>query len=146
MKIFILLTSLLISSNSFGYCFKSASKKYQISEKLLTAIAMQESSLNSKAINKVGGEVGLMQIHPQWFKQLEALGITRDILLLDPCTNLHVGAWILATNFKRHGFNWNSVGGYNAGFSTKNEVAVKNRLIYISKIKKKLIEIESAKP
>ena len=34
--------------------------------------------------------------------------------LFDPCTNIDVGAWILAHNISQYGYNWTAIGAYNA--------------------------------
>lgn len=48
-------------------------------------------------------DIGLMQVNSQWLRRL---GIEAESLL-DPCTNIRVGTWILATNYgeawRRHG-------------------------------------------
>lgn len=58
-------------------------------------------------------DVGLMQINSRWLPTLSRHGITAE-QLWEPCVSIHVGAWILAGNFRRLGFNWEAVGAYNA--------------------------------
>ena len=55
-----------------------------------------------------------MQINSQWWPALAQYGIEPSHLW-DPCTSIHVGAWILANNMQR-GDYWSAVGAYNAGW------------------------------
>ena len=97
-------------------CWDDAAARYQVNSTLLHAIARTESALNPQAINRNRNgsrDIGLMQINSSWLPILARHGIAeRD--LLDPCTNIRVGAWILAQNFQRMGSDWNAVGAYNA--------------------------------
>jgi soluble lytic murein transglycosylase-like protein len=101
-------------------CWQDAALRYGIDARLLVAIAQQESGLNSHAINRSHAartgsiDIGLMQINSRWLPILRRHGL-RDSELLDPCTNLQVGAWILAQNFRRYGQTWEAVGAYHAG-------------------------------
>jgi soluble lytic murein transglycosylase-like protein len=113
--------------NNYKQCFVQAASRFQIDHRLLIAIAEVESSMNPKAIglNKKNGktvseDVGLMQINSSWFPKLSTMGITRKDLLENPCQNVFVGAWILASNISANGVNWESVGAYNAGFKGAN--------------------------
>lgn len=97
-------------------CWDDAAQRYQVSSALLYAIARTESGLNPRAINRnTNGsrDIGLMQINSAWLPTLAAHGIG-ERELFEPCTNIHVGAWILAGNVSRLGYTWDAVGAYNA--------------------------------
>lgn len=99
-----------------GMCFEEAGARHGIAPELLQAIALQESALKADALNRNrdgSWDVGLMQINSRWLPVLARHGIRPD-QLWDPCVSVHVGAWILAGNFRRLGHNWEAVGAYNA--------------------------------
>ena len=114
-------------------CWDEAATRYGVSSALLYAIARTESGLNPQAIgrNSDGSrDIGLMQINSVWLPALASLGIgERD--LFDPCTNIHVGAWILAGNVRRLGDTWEAVGAYNAASPAL-------RRAYIERVRRRL--------
>lgn len=120
-------------------CWDEAAARYHLNRDLLQAIARTESGLNSQAIgvNRNGSyDIGLMQINSAWLPALRAYGIAeRD--LFEPCTNLHVGAWILAGQVSRLGYTWNAVGAYNA-------VSPALRNAYIARVRHQLTGTRSA--
>jgi soluble lytic murein transglycosylase-like protein len=100
-------------------CWNEASARYQINPELLYAIAKCESGLHlnvvTRSLRKRTGmyDIGLMQINSSHLRRLEAYGIN-EAQLYNACTNIQVGAWILAGEFQKHGFSWDAVGAYNA--------------------------------
>lgn len=100
-------------------CWDDAARRHGLTADLLHAIARVESGLNPWAVNsshlqRTGSyDLGLMQINSTHLAVLATHGIT-PAGLLDACTNIEVGAWLLADLFRRHGATWDAVGAYNA--------------------------------
>ncbi|WP_210457329.1 lytic transglycosylase domain-containing protein [Vibrio crassostreae] len=121
-----------------AFCFDEAGQYYNIDPDLLRSIAHVESSFDPNAYNEnknkdgkvITRDFGLMQINSSWFSKLAEFQVD-DVSVYEPCFNVSLGAWVLSSNFATHGFNWNSVGAYNAGFSARTEPA---RKIYIEKV------------
>lgn len=109
---------LALPTHAFA-CWDEAGQRYGVSPQLLYAIARVESGLNPQAVNlthrqRTGSyDIGLMQINSSHLPKLARLGLSeRD--LYNPCTNIHVGAWLLAQTLSRQGVSWDGVGAYNA--------------------------------
>ncbi|ALV06806.1 transglycosylase-like protein with SLT domain [Roseateles depolymerans] len=108
---------------AMAQCFEWASARFGMSAHLLYAIALQESGLNPRAVNRnTNGsqDIGLMQINSSWGPTLLRYGI-RPTDLWDPCTNIFVGAWILGDNIVRMGPTVAALGAYNARDPIKRE-------------------------
>lgn len=128
-------------------CWVEAGLRYNLNPHLLYAIADKESSLNPKAIgyNKNGSQdLGLMQINSSWLPALARFGIRRDHLW-EPCTNIHVGAWILAQAVSKIGYNWSAVGAYNTGVGVAKDTESK-RIRYSSDVYRRLERVLKSAP
>jgi soluble lytic murein transglycosylase-like protein len=75
----------------------------------LGAIACVESRLNVGALSPAGAR-GVMQVMPS---NARAVGMHPD-LLWDACTNIYMGAFVLAQMKAKYGNTWEAVGAYNA--------------------------------
>lgn len=142
----LLLFILYMPSICIAFCWEKAGEKYNIEPELLLAIAYVESGLNYKAYgrNKNGSyDIGLMQINSSHLKWLKRKNITEDELISDPCLNVMTGASILAGFIQQAGYNWHSIGAYNAGLSMKRENARKR---YAEKVWGKYEEIITSSP
>ena len=102
-----------------AFCFKEAAQRYQISQDLLVAIAKHESRLDETFIgrNKNGSaDIGLMGINTIHFSPSEPLhrgGLTAQ-MMLEPCTNVLTGAYLLKRKILKYGYTWQAIGAYHS--------------------------------
>ena len=124
-------------------CWAAAAHRYDLPVELLYAIGQVESGHKIAAVgtNTNGSrDLGVMQINSNWLPMLNRYGITEQDLLTKPCTNIQVGAWILAQEVARTGYTWYSIGAYNAGplTSAKSEKSRKKKIatyrVYAGKV------------
>lgn len=105
-------------------CFIDASAKYSVELPLLVAIAEKESGFNPRAYNSANTngsfDIGIMQINSSWIK-----GPYQKDHFLEPCFNIHFGAYVLSDSVQRWGNNWKGVGKYNAKSPSKGYVYTK---------------------
>lgn len=137
-NVLILATALTMASSAIAQevtiprcSWESVATKFSVNPYMLYAIATTESGLRPNIVSAKNAngtyDIGLMQINSSWLPTLRRHGIT-EASLKDPCTNLEVGAWILASNMQRHGNTWKAVGAYNASTPSKQVVYAKKVL------------------
>jgi hypothetical protein len=127
MRRFILAVLLGIILGSDGtanaFCYEEAGAMYGIAPNLLWTISKGESNFNPAAINYNSSgsyDFGLMQINSSWAPTLQKMGIPWE-MLADPCTNVKVGAWVLAQCVQDYGYTWAAVGCYNSRTPSKRD-------------------------
>lgn len=145
MKSLVVIAGMFAAMSANAFCFEQAGREYNVNPKLLAAIAQVESSMKHDVLNETHFDrtktidIGLMQINSGALKQLGKEGITKEMLLRDPCTNVRVGARILSEKFKKEGPGWEGVGAYNAAcVQLKGEACRKARATYTTKVWKAL--------
>lgn len=121
-------------------CFEASARRYQLDARLLKAMARVESGMNPAAVNLTHRsrtktvDIGLLQINSSWLPTLARYGIGQRELR-DACTNIEVGAWILAGAVARHGNRWQAVGAYNAACTRlKGAACTAQRAAYAWKV------------
>jgi soluble lytic murein transglycosylase-like protein len=119
----ILLSALCSCGTAYAFCYEEAGAIYGIAPRLLWTISKGESNFNPAAVNyNTNGtyDFGLMQINSSWAPTLRKMGIPWN-MLADPCTNVKVGAWVLAQCVSDYGYTWAAVGCYNSRTPSKRD-------------------------
>lgn len=124
----------------FDQCFSAAAERFRVDKHMLIAIAKTESAFDPGAMGPRNADgtqdVGLMQINTRWLPRLAEMGIHHE-KLKGPCTNIYVGAWILASKIRQHGTVWKAVGAYNAITPSKRDS-------YVSKVRRNYARVRAA--
>lgn len=103
-------------SGAAASCWQGAAAYHGVDIWLLYSVAWVESNMRPGQIgkNKNGTlDLGMMQINTIWLPELRRYGITRE-QLLDGCTSIYIGAWIMSKNIRSMGYTWRAIGAYNS--------------------------------
>lgn len=104
-------------------CVEQAAYRFQVPAAALRAIVQQETAWRCTPRHprnrNATYDIGCAGINSAWLPQLKSRFGISEQSLLDPCTNIHVGAWILAHNQRQHGNTWRAIGAYNAATESK---------------------------
>lgn len=89
---------------------------------LLAAIRLTEGGQVGRITWNHNGtyDIGPMQINSSHLAQLQRYGISYQALLLNPCQNIMVAAWILHSNLASSRSLWTSIGDYNSHTTAYN--------------------------
>lgn len=120
-------------------CIDVAAARFKHNPKILRALIAVESGgkcPKKHPINSNGSyDIGCMGINSSWLPILQAKFNLTEQDLYDPCTNINIGAWVLAKNVRSYGDHWRAVGAYNANSETK-------RVKYAWKVNAKLAQLQ----
>lgn len=104
-------------------CVDAAARRFNHNPTLLRALIEIESSGTCPKRHPKNDDgtydIGCMGINSRWLPQLHRKFSLTEQDLTDPCTNIHIGAWVLAKNIRTFGDHWRAVGAYNAKSETK---------------------------
>lgn len=82
----------------------------------LFAILATEGGKTGEALSNKNGtwDLGGFQINTVHLKELAAMGISPDAVLLDGRVNAHAAAWLLHKEYRRTGNLWQAIGAYHS--------------------------------
>ena len=112
---------LLAASTAHAFCYEQAGAEFGLAPEILQSISTTDSENKPYVVhwNHDGTfDAGLMQINSVWEK---SVGKELWSRLFDPCTNVRIGAWILAKCVRRYGYGWEAVGCYHSSTPSKRD-------------------------
>lgn len=84
-------------------CIRRAAEGFSVPELPLWIILDVERGTVGRVSGNTNGsyDIGPMQINSTWLPRLAKLGVSEHQVLNDLCTNIFVGAWVFAHEYKR---------------------------------------------
>jgi hypothetical protein len=89
---------------------------YHVPAKLIIAVLQVEQGRVGHVSKNTNGtyDIGPAQINSSWLPELKKYGFTKERVLLDPCINAKIGAWILGRSIASEDNLLVGVGNYNS--------------------------------
>lgn len=114
--------AMLVSFSAQAFCFDEAAKMYDIKPegpRILRALAKHESRMQPATVARNSNgtlDIGLMGINTVHLSASEAFGQAgmTPQMLLDPCTNVMAGAYLLKRKINKYGMSWQAIGAYHS--------------------------------
>lgn len=104
-------------------CINQAAITYHVPAILIISVLKTEGGRNGTIHRNRNGsyDLGVMQINTRWLPTLAQFGISAEAVRYNPCSNVNVGAWILAGSIAGSNEMWRGVGDYNSHTSIYNQ-------------------------
>lgn len=117
-------------------CVSAASQRYGVHPQLIQAVMRTEGGTTGKISRNTNGsyDMGLMQINSIHLPELAKMGITRDQVINDECTNIFVGTYKLRQAIDGGADFWTGVARYHSKTPSKARK-------YLARVAKHLREI-----
>ena len=106
----------VLCAQAYADCFDDAAAWQGVHAGVLRAISIQENRRCDGTISKNRNgsiDIGCMQINSVHLSELRNYAITKETLL-DPCTNIFVGARHYKKMVVKYGNTWRAVGAYHS--------------------------------
>ncbi len=103
-------------------CINQAAVQYHVPATLIISVLKTENGRVGEANPNSNGtyDYGPMQVNSIWLDKIYQYGYTQADIQYDPCANVTVGTWILASQIADSGAVWNGVGNYHSHTVYKN--------------------------
>ncbi len=113
---------------TYADCFDDAAAWQGVHAGVLRAISLQENRRCDATVvrNRNGSsDMGCMQVNSVHLPELLKYGITKEGLL-DPCTNIYVGARHYKKMVVKYGNTWTAVGAYHSEIPQRRDAYAKS--------------------
>lgn len=120
-------------------CVEAASRRYGVHPHLIQAVIKTEGGTTGKISRNTNGsyDMGVMQINSIHLPELARMGITREKVIGDECTNIFVGTFKLREAIDGGADFWHGVSRYHSRTPSKGQV-------YLAKVAANLRQIIAA--